>query len=67
MYTESDFRKSSYSTPDQNCVAVARGAGGVAIRDDKVAFGTPADHHLTFPAAEFAAFLTAVRGGEFAG
>jgi hypothetical protein len=64
-FAESDFRKASFSTPNQNCVAIARRGDCVAMRDDKVAFGAPADHHLTFATPEFAAFLAAVRGGEF--
>jgi hypothetical protein len=64
-FTEADFRKASFSQPDQNCVEVARRGGWAEVRDDKVAYGTPDDHHLAFPAAEFDAFLTAVRQGEF--
>ncbi|OLT22753.1 hypothetical protein BJF78_33220 [Pseudonocardia sp. CNS-139] len=65
LFAERDFRKASYSTPDQSCVAVARRGDRVAMRDDKVAFGAPADHHLHFTASEFAEFLTAVRRGDF--
>jgi hypothetical protein len=64
-FAENDFRKASFSAPNENCVEVARGGGWVEVRDDKVAYGTPADHHLAFTAHEFDAFLTAVRRGEF--
>ncbi|MET9403762.1 DUF397 domain-containing protein [Kitasatospora sp. NPDC002965] len=62
MTTEPQWFKSSYSSNGGNCVEVARNADGVVpVRDSK----DPQGPALVFPAAEFAAFLTAVRAGEF--
>jgi hypothetical protein len=58
VFTEVEFRKSSMSDPDMNCVAVARRPDCVAVRDTKTAFGAPGDHHLLFTAAQFGSFLT---------
>ncbi|MGF1425162.1 DUF397 domain-containing protein [Kitasatospora sp. LaBMicrA B282] len=53
------WRKSSYSSGDQdNCVEVADGVPSlVPVRDSK----DPAGPALAFPAASFAAFLTALK------
>lgn len=64
-FTEADFRKASASRADKECVAVARRPGRVEVRDDKTAFGSPADHRLVLTDTKFDAFLTAVRAGEF--
>ncbi|MBB6121909.1 DUF397 domain-containing protein [Nocardiopsis algeriensis] len=60
MYSsESDlqFRKSSYSNP-QNCVEVADLPGGdAAVRDSQ----NPELGHFTIPGAEWSALLGAVR------
>ncbi|GAB3207764.1 DUF397 domain-containing protein [Marinactinospora thermotolerans] len=54
------FRKSSYSqAKTQNCVEVADLPGAQAVRDSQ----NPDLGHLTFPAAEMAAFLDAVKTG----
>jgi hypothetical protein len=58
VFTEVEFRKSSMSDPDRDCVAVARRPDRVAVRDTKTAFGAPGDHHLLFTAAQFDSFLT---------
>ncbi|MER6097024.1 DUF397 domain-containing protein [Streptomyces sp. NPDC001728] len=57
------WRKSSYSSGDGgSCVEVLDGhPSGVPARDSKVPCG-PA---LVFPAANWSAFVTAVRDGEF--
>ena len=56
------WAKSSLSYATGDCVEVARlGAGGVAVRDSK----DPSGPVLSFTAAEWAAFLGGVRGGEF--
>ncbi|MGW9348023.1 DUF397 domain-containing protein [Nocardiopsis flavescens] len=47
-----EFRKSSYSAQDQNCVEVADLPSGATVRDSK----NP-DNGLPFPASEWAAFL----------
>lgn len=54
-----NFRKSSYSNP-QNCVEVADLPKAAALRDSQ----NPRAGHLTIPAEEWAAFLSAVREGE---
>ncbi|WP_046471103.1 DUF397 domain-containing protein [Allosalinactinospora lopnorensis] len=56
----SSFRKSSYSGQEPNCVEVIDLPTGAALRDSK----RPEAGHLTFPAAEWDAFLTAARDGE---
>lgn len=52
-----EFRKSSYSNASQNCVEVADMPGASAVRDSK----RPEAGHLEFPAAEWQAFLDAVK------
>ncbi|QBI56468.1 DUF397 domain-containing protein [Streptomonospora litoralis] len=54
------FFKSSYSSDRVNCVEVADLPAGAALRDSK----HPDAGHLTFPAAEWDAFLTAARAAE---
>jgi Domain of unknown function (DUF397) len=66
-FTEADFRKASASHADKECVAVARRGGRVEVRDDKTAFGSPADHRLVFTAAEFDAVLAGLRAGRKTG
>ena len=48
-----EFRKSSYSGRDQDCVEIADLPCGAAIRDSK----RPDAGHLPFPSAEWSAFL----------
>lgn len=50
------WRKSSYSGVRENCVEVADLPGATAMRDSK----HPDAAHLTFPPAEWAAFLRSV-------
>jgi hypothetical protein len=57
VFAESEFRKSSRSIPDKECVQVARRDDAVAVRDTKTPFGTPADQHLIFTADQFDDFL----------
>lgn len=63
--SRADWRKSSFSNGNGgNCVEVARNLPGiVAVRDSKDRNG-PA---LIFTAAEWQAFVSGVRGGEFEG
>jgi hypothetical protein len=56
------WRKSSYSTVEGNCVEVADlDHGGRAVRDSK----DPSGPALMFTATEWVAFTTGVRAGEF--
>jgi hypothetical protein len=56
------WHKSSFSSPDGNCVEVAELAnGGRAVRDSK----DPSGPALRFTAGEWGAFVAGVRGGEF--
>jgi hypothetical protein len=60
--TPTGWRKSRYSGSGNACVEVADlDAGGRAVRDSK----DPAGPALTFPAAAWSAFTTAVRAGQF--
>lgn len=59
--TDLDFRKSTYSGNRQDCVEVARHPKvGVALRDTQ----NRAAGHLSFPTAEWRAFLADVQAGE---
>lgn len=64
-FTEADFRKSSRSEPDRDCVLVARRAGWVEMRDSKIAFGAANDRHLVLTELEGSALLRAVQAGQF--
>ena len=57
VFAEADFRKSSYSDPDRDCVHVARRGAWVALRDAKTAFNGQEDGWLTLPAEQFDVFL----------
>ncbi|MFF3112069.1 DUF397 domain-containing protein [Kitasatospora sp. NPDC057904] len=56
------WHTSSYSAQAGNCVEVARGLhGAIPVRDSK----DPEGPALAFPAEAWAAFVAAVRSGEF--
>jgi hypothetical protein len=55
-----NWRKSTFSTGNQNCVELATTAGAAHVRDSK----HPENGHLTFPASEVAALVAAARAGE---
>ncbi len=59
------WRPSSYSNSEGNCIEVAEGVGAngmVPVRDSK----NPTGPALSFSPDAFAAFVNAVKGGEFA-
>jgi len=57
MFDEADFRKSSFSDPDRDCVHVARRGDWVAMRDSKTAFDGREDSWLVLPAERFDVLL----------
>jgi hypothetical protein len=60
--TTANWRKSTYSSHNGNCVEVARSLPGVvAVRDSK----DPDGPALVLAADEWRAFLTGVRAGKF--
>ncbi|MGW2539296.1 DUF397 domain-containing protein [Kitasatospora sp. NPDC001574] len=60
--THARWRKSSHSNNGGNCVEVADGHAGVMpVRDSK----DPEGPALVFQASAFAAFVAAVKAGEF--
>ncbi|GAA4917269.1 DUF397 domain-containing protein [Streptomonospora salina] len=59
-HVPASFRKSSYSGVNGDCVEVADLPAGAALRDSK----HPEAGHLSFPAGEWDAFLTAARAAE---
>jgi hypothetical protein len=54
-----NWKKSSYSTAQGNCVEVAPVREGTAVRDSK----NPAGPVLRFPADSWRAFIGAVKSG----
>ncbi|MED7953920.1 DUF397 domain-containing protein [Streptomyces sp. BE303] len=60
--TAATWRKSSHSAQEGQCIEVSVDFRSfIPVRDSK----DPQGPALVFPAAEFAAFLTALRAGEF--
>jgi hypothetical protein len=59
--TNAEWRKSSYSATQTNCVEVAQASEIVAVRDSK----NPTGPVLVFTPTEWAAFVAGVRDGEF--
>ncbi|WP_055493192.1 DUF397 domain-containing protein [Streptomyces sp. TP-A0356] len=59
MDTPGNWRKSSYSGPDDgnDCVEIANSYTHVAIRDSKA----PAERTLSFPTGAFATFVEALK------
>jgi len=63
-FTEADFRKSSRSEPDKECVHVARRPGWVEMRDSKTAFGAPSDGRIVLAERGAVSFLSAIKVGQ---
>jgi len=58
----SEWRKSSFSGPDSNCVELRKAEDGhILMRDSK----DPDGPRLAFTKAEIAAFVKGVKAGEF--
>lgn len=56
-FDEGDFRKSSFSNPNQDCVTVAHRDNWVELRDSKTTFGTTSDQRIVLSDDAFHAFL----------
>ena len=59
--TYTNWRKSTRSGGDDNCVEIANGATSVGVRDSK----NPTSAILEFGTAAWAAFLAGAKAGEF--
>ncbi|MHA6802229.1 DUF397 domain-containing protein [Salinifilum ghardaiensis] len=61
MTTPGNWRKSSYSGYQTNCVEVGRVAGGSAVRDTK----NRGAGHIAVASAQWANFLRSLKSGVF--
>lgn len=60
-FADAQWRKSSRSNPQPDCVELAEVNGVIGVRDSKV----PDRAMLQFSKSEMAAFIAAVKDGEF--
>jgi hypothetical protein len=61
VFEDAQWQKSTRSDPQPNCVELAEVDGVIGVRDSKV----PGRAILQFDKSEIAAFLAAVKDGEF--
>jgi hypothetical protein len=61
MIASTTWRKSSYSSPENNCVELAVGVAQAGIRDTKNESGEA----LSFASRSFGGFLASVKAGVF--
>jgi hypothetical protein len=61
MFADAQWRKSTHSEPQAHCMELAEVGGVVGMRDSKA----PSRAILQFDRSEIAAFLAAVKDGEF--
>ncbi|WP_261570953.1 DUF397 domain-containing protein [Frankia gtarii] len=59
--SNAEWRKSSYSATQTNCVEVSQTPGLIRVRDSK----NPDGPALAFTPSEWSAFLAGARNGEF--
>lgn len=59
-FNEDDFRKSSFSNPNQDCVNLAYWNSWVELRDSKTAFGTTDDQRITLADGAFRTFVAMI-------
>lgn len=65
LRTSARFRKSSYSSGAQDCVAIGHAAGHTGIQDTKESPETSERTTLAFEAGTFSAFVQDVKAGRF--
>ncbi|SFE70418.1 protein of unknown function [Actinopolyspora alba] len=65
LRTSAQFRKSSYSSGAQDCVAVGRAGEFAGVQDTKESADSRERTTLAFGADAFGAFVAAVKSGRF--
>lgn len=59
-FSQDDFRTSSFSNPNQDCVSLACRGSWVEVRDSKTAFGAMTDQRLTLTDTAFHTLLAMI-------